>query len=143
MCTDPAISPKEVLQAYKYQPRLEKRFAQFKSIHRAAPLLFKKISRVEANMFLFFISLMVQALLERLVRQRLEQRKHPPLKLYPEDRDAPHPTTSQILKTFDGLSSYVITQNDHPIGHYLDELNETHKAVLKLLDIDEDTFRNS
>jgi transposase len=49
------ISAKEVLQAYKFQPRLEKRFAQFKSIHRASPLLFKKINRVEANMFLFFI----------------------------------------------------------------------------------------
>lgn len=143
LCTDPAISPKQVLQAYKFQPRLEKRFAQFKSIHRATPLLFKKISRVEANMFLFFISLMVQALLERLVRQRLKQKKHLPLKLYPEDRDAPHPTTSQILKTFDGLSSYVVTQNDRPIEHYRDELNDTHKAVLKLLDIDENTFWDS
>lgn len=143
MCTDPAIAPKEVLQAYKFQPRLEKRFAQFKSIHRGAPLLFKKISRVEANMFLFFISLMIQALLERHVRQRIDQRKHPPLKLYPEDRDAPHPTTSQILKTFDGLSSYVVAQNDHPVEHYRDELHETHKAVLKLLDIDENMFWNS
>lgn len=143
MCTDPAIAPKQVLQAYKFQPRLEKRFAQFKSIHRAAPLLFKKISRVEANMFLFFISLMVQALLERLIRQRIDQRKHPPLKLYPEDRDAPHPTTSQILKTFDGLSSYVVVQNDHSVEHYRDKLSETHKAVLKLLDIDENTFWNS
>jgi len=143
LCTDSTISPKEVLQAYKFQPRLEKRFAQFKSIHRATPLLFKKISRVEANMFLFFISLMVQALLERLVRQRLKQQKHPPLKLYPEDRDAPHPTTSQILKTFHGLSSYVITQNDRPIEHYRDKLNDTHKAVLKLLDINENTFWNS
>jgi len=143
LCTDPAISPKQVLQAYKFQPRLEKRFAQFKSIHRATPLLFKKISRVEANMFLFFISLMVQALLERLVRQRLKQKKLLPLKLYPEDRDAPHPTTSQILKTFNGLSSYVVTQNDKPIEHYRDKLNDTHRAVLKLLDIDENTFWNS
>ena len=94
-------------------------------------------------MFLFFISLMAQALLERLVRQRLKQKKHLPLKLYPEDRDAPHPTTSQILKTFDSLSSYVVTQNDRPIEHYRDELNDTHKAVLKLLNIDENTFWDS
>jgi hypothetical protein len=85
---------------------------------------------------------MVQALLERLVRQRLAQRKDPPLKLY-EYRDAPHPTTSQILKTFDGLSSYVINQNERPVENYREELNETNKAVLKLLDIDENTFWNS
>lgn len=143
LCTDPTISPKQVLQAYKFQPRLEKRFAQFKSIHRAAPLLFKKITRVEANMFLFFISLMTQALLERLVRQRLKQKKLPPLKLYPEDRNAPHPTTSQILKTFDGLSSYTISQKNKPVEHYQDQLNNTHKTVLKLLDIDENTFWGS
>jgi len=117
LCTDPALHPREVLKAYKFQPRLEKRFCQFKSIHRAAPLLFKKIRRVEANMFVFFLALMIQALLERLLRQRLTQRKAPPLKLYPEDRDAPHPTTSQLFKTFHGLSTYAIMHDDHLIEH--------------------------
>jgi transposase len=92
LCTDPAVLPKAVLQAYKFQARLEKRFSQFKHVHRAAPLLFKKIRRVEANMFLFFIALLIQALLERELRKRLAERDLPPLKLYPEDREAPHPT---------------------------------------------------
>src|SRR5210317_1907337 len=35
LCTDKKLTAKEVLKAYKYQPRLEKRFAQFKSIHNA------------------------------------------------------------------------------------------------------------
>lgn len=142
LCTDPNIPEKQVLQAWKFQPRIEKRFSQFKSFHRAAPLLFKKIHRVEANMFIFFIALMVQALLERLVRQRLQQRKAPPLKLYPEDRDAPHPTTSQIFKTFDGLSSYAVTENGHLLEEYRDELHQTHLALLSLIDITEDRFWN-
>ena len=41
--TDKSFDPKEVLLSYKYQPRLEKRFNQFKSVHEAAPLLFKNI----------------------------------------------------------------------------------------------------
>jgi len=49
----------EALLAYKYQPRLEKRFTQFKSIHKAAPLLSKKIERVGGIMFLFFVALML------------------------------------------------------------------------------------
>jgi transposase len=140
LCTDATLSPKRVLQAYKFQPRLEKRFCQFKSIHRAAPLLFKKIERVEANMFVFFIALLLQALLERLLRQRLLQRKAPPLKLYPEDRDAPHPTTSQLLKTFEGLSTYTISRGDQLCAQYHDQLNDTHLAVLSLLDLSEDEF---
>ena len=140
MSTDPALEPKTVLQAYKFQARLEKRFCQFKSIHLAAPLLFKKIRRVEANMFAFFIALLIQALLERELRQKLSERQKPPLKLYPEDRDAPHPTTSQLFKTFDRLSTYAITQEGCQSENYHDELNETHRAVLSLLDIPEQKF---
>jgi len=140
LCTDPTLPARKVLQAYKFQPRLEKRFCQFKSIHGAAPLLFKKIHRVEANMFVFFVALMLQALLERELRQRLAQRRAAPLKLYPEDRDAPHPTTSQLLKTFEGLSTYAIVQEGQPAEEYRDELGETHRAVLDLMDMSEEQF---
>lgn len=143
LCTDPSIPAAQVLRAYKFQPRLEKRFCQFKSIHRAAPLLFKKIHRVEANMFVFFLALMIQALLERTLRQRLARQQAQPLKLYPEDRDAPHPTTSQLFKTFDGLSCYAIMQDDHLLEEYRDEFSETHRRVLQLLEIPEETFWNS
>ena len=140
LCTDPSVPPKEVLKAYKYQPRIEKRFSQFKSFHRAAPLLFKRIDRVEANMFVFFIALMIQALLERQVRQELQRTRARPLKLYPEDREAPHPTTSQILKTFDGLSSYQLTDNNQTVEEYHDPLSDTHRKVIALFNITEQTF---
>jgi transposase len=140
LCTDPTLSPGQVLKAWKFQPRLEKRFEQFKHVHRAAPLLFKRIQRVEANMFLFFVALMVQALLERHVRQTLKKRKSEPLKLYPEDREAPHPTTSQILKTFSGLSSYTLTQDGRAVETYRDELKPVHHSVLALLDLCEPSF---
>jgi transposase len=142
LCTDPKIGPKEVLEAYKFQPRLEKRFCQLKSVHQAAPLLFKKIRRIEANLFVFFMALLIQALLERLIRQRIAQRKSAPLKLYPEDRDAPHPTTSQVFKTFDGLYSYMLTENGHSMEQFRDPLNDTQRAVLALLDMSEQEFWN-
>lgn len=142
LCTDPGIPPKTVVQDYKFQARLEKRFSQFKTVHRAAPLLFKTIRRVEANMFVFFIALLIQALLERELRQKLAQRGLPPLKLYPEDRDAPHPTTSQLFKTFDRLSTSTITQDGRFCEEYHDELNQTHRTVLSLLDITEQEFWN-
>ncbi len=140
LCTDPAVLPKAVLQAYKFQARLEKRFSQFKDVHRAAPLLFKKIRRVEANMFVFFIALLIQALLERELRNKLAEGDLPPLKLYPEDREAPHPTTSQLFKTFDQLSTYAITQAGIPCETYHDELSETHQQVLSLLNIPAQEF---
>ena len=140
LCTDLTLSPREVLKAWKYQPRLEKRFEQFKHVHRAAPLLFKKIERVEANMFAFFVALMAQALLEREIRTALKRHRKAPLKLYPEDRDALHPTTSQILKTFAGISSYTIEVEPGRPQEYRDELKPVHREVLALLGIDEEQF---
>jgi len=140
LCTDDNLSSKEVLKAYKYQPKLEKRFSQFKSIHNAAPLLFKKIERVEANMFAFFIALMIQALIEREVRQKMKDLKIATLKLYPEERDAIHPTTSKILNNFDGVSTYKITRGSKQIEEFKDDLTKTQKTILKLLDITEKKF---
>ncbi len=140
LCTDPNITPIQVLKAWKYQPRLEKRFEQFKHVHRAAPLLFKKIERVEANMFIFFVALIIQALLERQIRQALSKNKRKPLKLYPEDREAPHPTTSQVLKTFAGISRYAIVDKEGHTQEYKDELKPVHRAVLKIVGMSESQF---
>ena len=105
------MTAKKVLKAYKYQPRLEKRFAQFKSIHNAAPLLFKKIERIEANMFGFFIALAVQALIEREVRNKMKEQKIEKIRVYPEQREASHPTTGKILDRFDNICTYKIMES--------------------------------
>ena len=83
---------------------------------------------------------MVQAIIERTVRQQIKEHKLKPLKLYPEERDAPHPTTSQILKTFDGIYTYKITQGDSTIEEYKDQLDYTHQQVLELMDIEEEDY---
>ena len=41
LSTDRSIGPKEALISYKYQPQLEKRFNQFKSVHEAAPIFLR------------------------------------------------------------------------------------------------------
>lgn len=135
LCTDEKMTAKEVLKAYKYQPRLEKRFSQFKGIHRAAPLLFKKIERVEANMFAFFIALILQSLLEREVRRKMKKNKVKSLTVYPEQREASHPTTCKVLTIFDPVSAYQISQKGTVIEEYKDELNDTQKTILKFLGI--------
>jgi transposase len=140
LTTDGSFSAKKVLLAYKYQPRLEKRFTQFRSVHEAAPLLFKKIERVEAIMFVFFLSLLVQAVIEREVRLRMRERGIEALPIYPEFRDAAHPTTSKILDAFDGVSSYKVTLDPQTIKEFRDSLTPTQRKLLNLLDIDADDY---
>jgi transposase len=143
LCTDKKLTAKEVLKAYKYQPRLEKRFAQFKSIHNAAPLLFKKIERIEANMFGFFIALVVQALIEREVRNKMKEQKIEKIRVYPEQREASHPTTGKILDRFDNICTYKIMENSKVVETFKDSLNEDQKLILSLLNIEQDKYWKS
>lgn len=140
LSTDPKLTAKEVLLAYKYQPKLEKRFTQLKSIHNIAPLLFKKLKRVEANLFLFFIALIIQALIEREVRSKMKDCGLPFLQVYPERRDASHPTTTKIFDIFSEVSTYTISNEDRVLEEYSDELDEVQKSILKLLSIDEGEY---
>ena len=143
LSTDMSLSAKSVLQAYKYQPRIEKRFSQFKSIHNAAPLLFKKVHRVEANLFLFFIALVIQSLIEREVRNRMDDEGQTSLAIYPEDRDSTRPTTSKIFDRFERLSTYSIADNERVLEEFKDELTDTQQIILNYLGIDESTVWSS
>ena len=140
LTTDNTLSAKEVLLAYKYQPRLEKRFTQFKSVHEAAPLLFKKIERVEAIMFLFFLALMVQALIERKIRGKMKEHDICSLPLYPEFREAAHPTTAIVLGAFEGLSSYKVELDDGTVKEFRDSLSETQLKILEMLNIEPEQY---
>ena len=135
LCTDSKLSAKQALEAYKYQPNLEKRFSQFKTVHNAAPLLFKKIERVEAMMFLFFLALILQAALEREVRLKMKKDKIDALPVYPEHRIAYHPTTAQIFDRFHDLSIYKLRDGENVIKEYRDPLSPLHQQILKLLGI--------
>ena len=133
LCTDTNMTAKEALVAYKYQPRLEKRFTQFKGIHNAAPLLFKKIERVEAIMFLFFLALILQAAIEREVRLKMSEQNIGALPVYPEHRIAHHPTTGKIFDRFHDLSTYRLVKGKRVVKEYHDSLSDLQLTIIDLL----------
>ena len=140
LTTDKSFGPKEVLLSYKYQPRLEKRFNQFKSVHEAAPLLFKNIKRVEGIMFLFFVALIIQGIIERNVRLAMKEKSIKSLPIYPEYRKSFYPTTSKIFYNFDGISSYKILKDGKVVKEFKDSLSSAQKIILDLLNIDENQY---
>lgn len=140
LCTDETMSAKEALLAYKYQPRLEKRFEQLKSVHRAAPTLFKKVERVEAMMFLFFMALIIQAVIEREVRRTMDDQAIDAIPIYPEHRLAYHPTTAKIFDRFHNTSLYQVVNGKKVIKQYQDELTPVQQSVLELLGMTEASY---
>ncbi len=140
ICTDKEITAKEGLTAYKYQPRLEKRFSQLKTVHNAAPTLFKKVERVEAMMFLFFIALIIQAVIERDIRQKMKDNYIDAIPIYPEHRLAYQPTTTKIFDRFHDTSLYQLIEKNHVVKEYKDDLTDVQRKVLHLLGMSEESY---
>ena len=59
---------------YKYQPFVEKRHEQLKSVFGVTPVWLKNVGRVESLLWLYFVVELVQALLEREVRRQMAGR---------------------------------------------------------------------
>lgn len=140
LCTDKTMSAKEALLAYKYQPRLEKRFEQLKTVHNAAPTLFKRVERVEAMMFLFFMAMILQAVIEREVRQSMDVEAIDAIPIYPEDRLAHHPTTAKLFDRFHDTSLYRLKRGNKVVKQYQDKLTPVQQKVISLLGMSKDRY---
>ncbi|EQD27766.1 Transposase, partial [mine drainage metagenome] len=100
MTNDRTLSSAQVLEAHKGQPMIEKRFEQVKTVHEIAPVFLKDKGRIEALFTLYFLTLLVQALIERELRLAMTREAIEELPLYPEQRQCALPTTEQILRLF-------------------------------------------
>jgi transposase len=103
------MTPEQVLRAYKRQPLIEKRFSQFKSDFEVAPIYLKEVTRIEAMLAMYFFALMLQTLLERELRQALENSEYESLPLYPEHRACRAPTTRRIVDIFETVQRHQLT----------------------------------
>ena len=73
--TTAASRPPQVLEAHKGQPTIEKRFEQIKTVHEIAPVFLKNEGRIEALFTLYFLALLVQALIERELRLAMKRER--------------------------------------------------------------------
>jgi len=137
-CDD--ISLKEILEKYKYQPKLEKRHEQFKTVYGIAPVLLKNITRVEALLFVFFIALLVQSLIEREIRLNMKKAGLEGIPIYPEKRQCISPTTDKVLNLFNNMQRHHLTDNGVLVKSFNPKLNDVQALVLDLLKIPQSVY---
>ena len=138
-CRD--LSLKQILEAYKFQPKLEKRFEQLKSVQDMAPVWLKNIGRIEALLFLYFVALLVHALLEREVRQAMSREGIESLPIYPEERECRAPSTERILDLFAKLQRHRLFKNGELVQVFEPELDKLQERILAFLKIPVTAFR--
>jgi len=133
---DEKLSMTELLLAYKHQPALEKRHQQFKSVLEVRPMMLKSHTRIEAFLFLYFIALLTEALIEREIRQRMYQLNIAKLPIYPEARLCAAPTTERLIYLFENLRRHrLVDANGHVHQRFYDALNEPQRLVLRLMQL--------
>jgi transposase len=141
LTNDRSLSPAQVLQAHKGQPTIEKRFEQIKTVHQIAPVFLKNEGRIEALFTLYFLALLVQALIERELRLAMKREHIAQLPIYPEQRLCRRPTTEQILRLFSLAERHTLVSNGRTVQVFNPRLTELQRQLLHLLGVPHQAYR--
>jgi transposase len=129
------LTDTQVLEAHKRQPTIEKRFEQTKTVFEIAPVLLKNEGRIEALCFVYFLALLVQALIERELRRTMQREGIDELPLYPEERTTQRPTAEQILRLFSLTQRHTLQHDGVNIRTFDPEFTDLQQQVLALLKV--------
>ena len=58
------------------------------------------------------------------MRNKMKENKIETIRVYPEQREADHPTTSKIIDRFENISTYKIIENSKIVETFKDSLND-------------------
>jgi transposase len=142
LTNDSTLTDAQVLDAHKRQPTIEKRFEQTKTVFEIAPVFLKNEGRVEAFFFVYFLSLLVQALIERELRRAMHREGIEDLPLYPEERCTKRPTAEQILRLFALAQRHILQRDGRDVHVFPPELTDLQTQVLTLLGVPESVYRS-
>jgi transposase len=133
---DETLTLKDALQAYKHQPSLEKRYQQLKSVLGVRPVLLKSHLRIEAFLFLYFLALITEALIERNLRNRIHKLDIKKLPLYPEERPFATPTAERLFELFADLRRHRLVDDTGRVHQrFYDKPNDPQLTLLHLFNI--------
>jgi transposase len=140
LTNDRKLNATEVLQAYKRQPLLEKRFSQFKTDFAVAPVFLKNVSRIQGLLAAYFFALLVQTLLERELRQAMARAGEATLPLYPEARPCARPTTHRLIEVFSSIQRHEVRVGEGETQVMVTKLTKTQRSIIRLLGLDPQTY---
>ncbi len=130
---DHQLTTTAVLIAYRYQPNLEKRHHQLKSVHDAAPVTLKSPHRIEALFACQFIALLCCCLIERELRNAMTRQQITDLPLYHEDRSCTAPTAARVFDHLAPIQHHHLTRDRHIVQTFEPQLTPLQTQLLDLL----------
>jgi transposase len=135
LTNDTKLTDTDVLAAYRYQPNLEKRHHELKSVQDAVPVTLKSPFRIEALFACQFIALLTNCLIERELRNAMTQHDIRDLALYHEQRACAAPTAARLFDHFADISRHHLTRDAQHIKTFDPKLTALQLQLLELLGI--------
>ena len=129
------LSELELLKTYKRQPVIEKRFSQLKTDFEVAPVYLKAVHRIQALLSVYFFALLLEALLERELRQAMQRKGVESLPLYPEGRPCRWPTARRVIDLFEPIQRHTFTRGKRPAEVLVTDLTRVQRRLLNLLSL--------
>lgn len=133
LSNDDVLSARDLLEKYKFQPQLEKRHEQFKTVRAVAPVLLKSETRIEALLMIYFLAMLLDALIEREMRRSMAAASIRSLPLYPEGRTCKAPTTRRLFELFGSLQRHELFQHDRLVQCFEPKLSPLQLQILRFL----------
>jgi len=140
LVTNTDLETKQVLEHYKKQPFLEKRFCTLKSILKVAPIFLNLPHRIEAMLFLYFIALMIVALIEREVRQNMVKEEIEKLPILPQKMSTQAPTWNNIRLFFKKVHFFAQETVQNHYSFLVKGLHCWHFKLLELLKVPKSAY---
>ena len=135
LITNTELEACEVLRKYKKQPYLEKRMYTTKSILDVAPVFLKLPHRIEALMFLYFISLMIVSLIERRIRKSLVEEEIESLPILPQKMKTKRPTWNNLKYYYRNVHLVILEENEQVKQLSIKGMSDLHCLIAKLLGV--------
>jgi len=137
LITNTAFTAADVLKRYKEQPFLEKRMYTKKTVLEVAPVFLKKVKRIEAMLFLYFVALMIVSLIERKIRMNMAKEKIEKLPILPQGMNTKKPTWNNIRYFYRNIHFSEIIRDGTCILSEVKGLSSLHKKINTLLEVPE------
>jgi transposase len=135
LTNDKSLSLRAVFEAHKGQAGIERRFRQTKAVHEIAPVFLKNEGRIVALFTLYFVALLVEALIEREIRNSMKASGIKALPLYPEERESSLPTANTIFRIFSFVDRETVFEDGRTVANFEPELTDLQKQILNLLGV--------
>ena len=131
-----------IVACYRQQWQPERGFHRLKNAAMAVlPLLLRSDERIRGLLLLLVIALRAFTLFEFVARRSLAQQSEPLSGLYAGNpkRATARPTAERLLKAFDNLTLYRLTDGDD-IWYEVTPLSDLQKRILDLVGVPESTY---